>query len=396
MAGFVSLYVAAVLLMLVQGLAALPWLVLLLDRRQPRFVLRLATRFVVVVLLAGLALALPMNTAAREVVQIYGGVYGAILQLQLTADLFVLALGGLLLAWPKGAAVALAAFREGWRQPMFWLILSLTLVLLLINPWIPYFTFGEDYKMFKELGYDMLMLSAGLFGVLAASMSISEEIEGRTAVTLMSKPVSRRQFLIGKFVGILFACLLMTGFLSWVYDALLLYKFNYDAFDNDPLTVPAHVHAWAMRFQAPFGDLPAYFIRGAAFWFDHVAAAMPGVVLGFGQVMVLLSIAVALATRLPMIVNLVVCLVIFFLGHLTPILEQVAREQTLVQFIAKLFDTLLPGLDLFHLGPVIARDEAPPAGPFAVYVGLVSLYSLMYTTIALLFGLILFEDRDLA
>jgi len=37
-------------------------------------------------------------------------------------------------------------------------------------------------------------------------ISINEEIEGRTAVTLMSKPVSRRQFLMGKFVGILTAC----------------------------------------------------------------------------------------------------------------------------------------------------------------------------------------------
>ena len=64
--------------------------------------------------------------------------------------------------------------------------------------------------MMKQIGFDVVMLSAALFGVLAASMSISEEIEGRTAVTLMSKPVNRRQFLIGKFLGILMACLVMS------------------------------------------------------------------------------------------------------------------------------------------------------------------------------------------
>ena len=41
------------------------------------------------------------------------------------------------------------------------------------------------------------MLASAAFGVLVAAVSISEEIEGRTAVTLMSKPVSRRQFLLG-------------------------------------------------------------------------------------------------------------------------------------------------------------------------------------------------------
>ena len=54
--------------------------------------------------------------------------------------------------------------------------------------------------------------------MLAASMLISEEIEGRTAITLMSKPVSRRQFLLGKFVGLLLAALAMTGILSWFFD----------------------------------------------------------------------------------------------------------------------------------------------------------------------------------
>ena len=124
------------------------------------------------------------------------------LHLQLAADSFVFVFMLLLAIWPKGGAVALAAFREGIRQPMFWLLLGLALLLLIVFPFIPYFTFGEDLVMLKEMGYDTIMLAAPIFGVIAASNSISEEIEGRTAITLMSKPVSRRQFLLGKYVGI--------------------------------------------------------------------------------------------------------------------------------------------------------------------------------------------------
>jgi hypothetical protein len=117
--------------------------------------------------------------------------------------------------------------------------------------------------------------------------------------------------------------------------------------------------------------------------------------------LVLLAIVVALATRLPMIVNLVTCLVIFFLGHLTPVLTEVARSLEgatgdLIRFIAQLFNTLLPGLEFFSLGPVIARDIPPDPKDYALYVGTVMFYSLLYAAIALLLGLIFFEDRDLA
>ena len=145
-----------------------------------------------------------------------GRVYGSVLHAQLTADLFVLAFFLLLRIWPKGEAVALSAFREGIRQPMFWLLVGFGSFFMIIVPFVPYFTFGEDYLMVKELGQDIIMLIALVFGAILASTSISEEIEGRTAVTLMSKPVSRRQFLLGKYVGILLAALVITALLGLV------------------------------------------------------------------------------------------------------------------------------------------------------------------------------------
>ena len=95
-----------------------------------------------------------------------------------------------------------------------------------------------------------------------------------------------------------------------------------------------------------------------------------------------------------------ICIVFYFLGHLTPILISVSRGKggafRLIEFMAQVFDTILPGLEHFSLGAVIVRDAPLPAGQFALYTGSVSLYAVMYTAIALLFGLILFEDRDLA
>jgi hypothetical protein len=247
--------------------------------------------------------------------------------------------------------------------------------------------------MVKELGYDWIILLASVFAVLAASMSISEEIEGRTAITLMSKPVSRRQFLLGKFVGILLAAFLMTGLLSMVFFLMLWFKPWYD---REPIPPPALI-ADPMFYWPALGDGINAVWRGILWWSVDALMLSSGLVLGTCQVMVLLAIAVALATRLPMVVNILICLAVFFVGHLTPVLIQVTQARfKLVQFVAKLFDTLLPGLDFFNIGPALTRDTPPDPGKFAIYIGTVTLYALLYTTIALLLGLILFEDRDLA
>jgi len=314
--------------------------------------------------------------------------------------------GLILQVWPRGGTVALAAFREGYRQPMFWLLTVATVLLLIASMVIPYFTFGDDFKMMKQLGYDMIMLATVLFCVLAASISVSDEIEGRTAVTLMSKPVTRRQFLLGKYFGILLAGMMMTLILGWCFNWALWVKPYFDRLEDavDPLVTQAQTVVVTPLQGLPRANEAQVFVRGAAAWVGETYANTLGLALGFGQVMVLLAVAASLATRIPMVVNLVICLVIFFLGHLAPVLVQVSDQLSrtqggalgLVSFLAQLFDKILPALEFFSTSQVVIRETTLELGPFAAYVGSVLVYAGLYSAIALLFGLILFEDRDLA
>ncbi len=68
----------------------------------------------------------------------------------------------------------------------------------------------------------------------------------------------------------------------------------------------------------------------------------------------------------------------------------------LVGFLGRLFDVLLPSLESFNMGRAIIRESPLDLWQFGGYVLTVIGYSMIYTTIALLFGLLLFEDRDLA
>jgi hypothetical protein len=132
-------------------------------------------------------------------------------------------------------------------------------------------------------------------------------------------------------------------------------------------------------------------------WVHNFGESAAGLVVIFGQVMILLAVAVSLATRLPMIVNTLLCLTVYFLGHLTPVLTAISRDKyDLVKFMADVFDTVLPTLDLFDMGPAVVRYSPLPPGDFALYTLHVTLYAVIYTAVALLLGLIMFEDRDLA
>lgn len=399
------------ILILVLVLSSVPWMLLVFGR--PRGSVDLGNPTVLTALLITLAacgLALAPLILGPSAQQFAGKAYAAFLHLNLVASFLAVLFFLLVLVWPKAGAVALAAFREAVRQPLFWLICVIVVVMMVFIPFIPYFTFGEDHLMAKDLGLEVIMLFTVIFTVLVASMSIAEEIEGRTAVTLMSKPVSRRQFLLGKYAGILLAGLLMTLFLGWFYTAMMDWKYYFDSvglYDTiNPVPFPPHIESRIDALTA--SDATRAFLRGASVWFMVAAESLPGLLLGFCHVMVILAFAVALATRLPAVATIVSCLVIYILGHLSPILVQSAQGltritqaqgggtvvSTLLLFIAQVFDRVLPSLQLFT--PMRMTDVPIPLDQLALYSAQVTLYSLLYTLIVLFLGLILFEDRDLA
>jgi ABC-type transport system involved in multi-copper enzyme maturation permease subunit len=392
----VELVVLCVGLFLLQGLAALPWLVAL-SRDPFRANAAYYGKVVGVVAACGLlfAFVLTSNTDAG-IVTLWGRLYASILTLQIGIDLFVLVFYLMLTFWPKAGAVTLAAFQEAVRQPMFWMLTLLGAFAMVIAIVVPYFTFGEDLKMVKEITYALTMLFPAIFGVISASISVSEEIEGRTAVTLLSKPVTRRDFLFGKFIGIMLGGLFMTMLMGWSLIWVILAKTNYDF--QPGITQATPDPEWLTAFvERNYGaTTPGDLCRGIGLWGRDLGDALPGLVIGFGQVMTLIAVSVALATRVPMVVNVTMCMVIYFLGHLAPIMTEVSQRLALVNFLAKLFEVLLPGLANFDVSSAIIRDVPLDPERYAMYTLNVALYACTYTAIAILAGLILFEDRDVA
>ncbi|MCA9208647.1 MAG: hypothetical protein KDA55_09845, partial [Planctomycetales bacterium] len=87
---------------------------------------------------------------------------------------------------PRLSAIALATFKSEVAAPMFLILVGLGVVGLAIFVILPYNTLGEDIKMLKDNGLTLIMLFGMLQAVWAAGTSVSEEVEGRTALTVLS------------------------------------------------------------------------------------------------------------------------------------------------------------------------------------------------------------------
>src|SRR6266566_858849 len=107
-------------------------------------------------------------------------------------------------------------FREAVVQPIYTLLLVFGAAILVIFGLLPFFTLGEDTTMFKSVGLDVILLLVLIATLFATSKSIYDEIEDRTMLTLMSKPVARWEVLAGKYLGIILSALVAVAVLGTV------------------------------------------------------------------------------------------------------------------------------------------------------------------------------------
>jgi ABC-type transport system involved in multi-copper enzyme maturation permease subunit len=292
----------------------------------------------------------------------------------LTAIWFIgLVVGFLLLRalLPRIMAVATTTAKEALGQPLFQIVFAVGAAFLIITVFIPYNTFGDDVAMLKDTNLSFLMIISIFVALWTASVGLSEEIEGRTALTVLSKPIGRPQFLLGKFVGVLLPVLLMFLFLGALFLLTVSFKTVYDARESaqqEPI--------WQRCYAEMIG-------------------IVPGLALAFMEAVVMAAIAVAIATRLPMLANLSICFTIYIVGHLLPLLvmsDKVSDPYGIIQFMGQFFAVVLPVLEHFNIYAAIAGGATVPW----VYLGWAFAYCVLYTGVALLFALFLFEDRDLA
>src|ERR1035437_2196500 len=108
----------------------------------------------------------------------------------------------------KFLSISQNTFVQTIRQPIFGILILVTFAILALELCQAGWTMTSDYvlanqKLLQDLGLSTLLMFSGvLLAAFGASSVLPREIDDRTALTVVSKPVSRGMFVLGKFAGV--------------------------------------------------------------------------------------------------------------------------------------------------------------------------------------------------
>lgn len=242
--------------------------------------------------------------------------------------------------------IAKNAFFESIRQPIVLvLVLVATLLLMLSSP-LSAFTMENDQRMLLDIGLATVFMIGMLLAIFIASTVLGNEIRNKTTLTVVSKPVGRPQFVVGKFLGGAAAITLSTLYVALVFVLVE----QQEVFQT--VRVPVHIPVIAFGFMSFFVStavaLWCNYFYGFVFSSTWICIATPCLaityilVLNFEpdfssqpiwatfkpdiwkaivsilvSVLILGSIATALSTRLSQLGTLVATILVFFLGMMS-------------------------------------------------------------------------------
>ncbi len=107
----------------------------------------------------------------------------------------------------KVAAIALNTFKEAVRDRILYAILVFALVMLAGSTILVTISVGGEAKIIKDLGLTCISIFGALIAIFLGIGLVSKEIEKRTVYTIISKPIHRYQFILGKYLGLVLTLL---------------------------------------------------------------------------------------------------------------------------------------------------------------------------------------------
>src|SRR5260370_25105905 len=105
-------------------------------------------------------------------------------------------------AWRRVAAIARNAFREAVRDRVLYNLVVFALLLIAGAIFLGELSAGQEAKIIVDLGLSAILLFGVFIAVFVGVGLVYKEIERRTLYAILSKPVGRGEFLLGKYLGL--------------------------------------------------------------------------------------------------------------------------------------------------------------------------------------------------
>ena len=314
------------------------------------------------------------------------------------------------------SSTVLLPAREIIRAPITLLLTVTAVAGTLCIPLVLAFQFGDTgQRLARDGGLGMQLTMGTLLAAASACSLIRRERESGVAAMLLTKPVSRRWYLLSRFMGIASILALFTVVMA---TATLLAHRAAEGFHPETGYHPDHIAALSGLACIPLAaataawrnwkakssfhavallSLPIYLLaacllagfytRGGRITLSYAPDMDPRIIVASLSLMLALFIfaafALTLSTILPPVSTAIVCLLVLFLGFSTPLL-MTTTNQLRIGF------AILPNLNWFWLTEAIDTESKL----LSVHFLLASLYGILLLIPTLTLGIWLMENVE--
>src|SRR5687767_7921455 len=262
------------------------------------------------------------------------------------------------------ALVAGAVFRESVRDRVPYSMVVFAVLLMAASYLISQLTAGQDLKIIKDLGLAAIAMFGLLIAVFIGIGLVSKEVERKSVYGLLTKPVTRSQFIFGKYVGLVLTLAVNIAAMTAAFYGVLSYI---DAAATESVRA-----AWP----APATD----------------PALLVAILLIFAELTVITAVALFFSTFSSPLLATLLTLGLWIAGHFNADLrhfETVVDSQT-IAWIARVLYYVLPNLAPFDIKAEVVHGL--PVTPRHVVLTLA--YAALYTGVLLTAAVAVFRRRD--
>lgn len=249
-------------------------------------------------------------------------------------------------------AITINTFKEKIRDRILFVILAFAIFLIISSVLLARLSILEQIKIITDLGLSAISIFGSIMAIFLGIGLVSYEIERKTIYNILSKPVKRSTFIIGKFLGLLLVLILNVCCMSIVHLLTL----------------------------SIYGVKPTL-IYIIAIYFTIL------------ELTLVIAISLFFSTFSSTILSSICALSLYIVGHTAEDMKWFgAKSQSkLIMKITDIIYYILPNLE-FHNLRVNVTYDIPVSVKYSMFV---TLYSISYSIVLLIFAAIIFSRREL-
>lgn len=257
-------------------------------------------------------------------------------------------------AWRRVVAIARNAFREAVRDRVLYNLVLFVLLLTAGAIFLGELSGGQEAKIIVDLGLSAILLFGVFIAIFVGVGLVHKEIERRTIYAILSKPIGRGEFLLGKYLGLCLT-LLVNVFVMGVGVSLAL----------------------------------LYVKRG---WDPLVLSIWPAILLIYMELAILTAVALLFSSFSSPALSALLTFFVFVAGHFSGDLKTFASSLggTAARWFFNAIYYLLPNLSNYSLITPAAHGYAPSASALLLAL----LYAAIYSSVLLAAGALIFNRRN--